>query len=100
MISADFIEGLDFEVSLWSRILIPLCHLYPVLGFTQSHNQRIPGAISSGSKRPGSETENLPLTIAEAKKIRIYASTHAYVIMELFQLVKYRAMSDLTLSRL
>jgi hypothetical protein len=47
----------------------------PVLGFTQPPIQWVPGAISTGVKRPGREAENSSQTSAEVKYIRIYTST-------------------------
>jgi hypothetical protein len=39
------------------------------------------GALYTGIKRQGSETDNIPLTIAEFKETSIYTSTEPYVFM-------------------
>jgi hypothetical protein len=43
--------------------------------------QWIPGALSSGVKRPGREAEHSSATSAEIKKMWIYTSTPPYAFM-------------------
>jgi hypothetical protein len=48
---------------------------------TQPHIQWIPGALSSGVKRPGREADHSPPTSAEVKEIWIYTATPPYAFM-------------------
>jgi hypothetical protein len=43
----------------------------PAVGSTQSPNQLVPGALSSGVKRPGREVDHSPQTRAEVKRMWI-----------------------------
>jgi hypothetical protein len=51
------------------------------LGSTQPPIQWVPGALSSGVKRPGREAEHSPATSVEVKKMWIYTSTLPYAFM-------------------
>jgi hypothetical protein len=53
----------------------------PVPGPTQPPIQCIPRALSSGVKRPGSEADHSPQTIAEVNNTWIYTSTPPYAFM-------------------
>jgi hypothetical protein len=64
--------GKNFHFSMSSR---------QSLGPTQSPIQWVPGALSSGAKRPGREADHSPPTSAEFKKTWVYTSTPLYVFM-------------------
>jgi hypothetical protein len=53
----------------------------PVLRPTQPTIQWVRGVLSSGVKRPGSETDHSPPTSTEVKKMWIYTSTPTYAFM-------------------
>jgi hypothetical protein len=62
----------NFHFSMSSR---------PPMGSIQPPIQWVPGALSPGVKRPGSETDHSPPTSAEVKKMWIYTSTPLYAFM-------------------
>jgi hypothetical protein len=51
------------------------------LGSTQPPIKWVPEALSPGLKQPVRETDHLPPTSAEVKKMLIYTSTPPYVFM-------------------
>jgi hypothetical protein len=53
----------------------------PALGSTQTRIQWVPGAISSGIKQPGRETDHSPPASAEVNKMWIYTSTPQYALI-------------------
>jgi hypothetical protein len=53
----------------------------PDLGPTQPPAQRVPGAFSSGIKRPGREAGHSPLSTAKVKNAWSYTSSPQYVVM-------------------
>jgi hypothetical protein len=52
-----------------------------VPGLTQPPNQPVPGALSLGIKRPGSEADHSPPSISEAKNVWIFTFTPPYAFM-------------------
>jgi len=52
----------------------------PVPGLTQPPFQWLPGALSPGVKRPGSETDHLFPSSTELKDTLSYTSTRPYVL--------------------
>jgi hypothetical protein len=62
----------NFHFSMSSR---------PALGSTQPLIQWVPGALSSGVKRPGREADHSSPTSSEVKNTWIYTSTPPYVFM-------------------
>jgi hypothetical protein len=64
-------RGVGVRVPVGSRIFSsPNCPI-----------QWVPGALSSGVKRPGREVDHSPPTSAEVKKMWIYTSTPSYAFM-------------------
>jgi len=53
----------------------------PALGPTESHIQRVTGALSLGLKRPGRGADHWPPSSAEIKNAWIYTSAHQYAFM-------------------
>jgi hypothetical protein len=66
-------RGKNFLFSTLSR---------PALGSTQLPIHWVPGALSSGVKRPGREADHSSPASAEVKKMWIYISTSLYIFME------------------
>jgi hypothetical protein len=64
--------GKNFHFSMSSK---------QTLGLTQPPIQSLPGALSSGVKRPGREADHSPPTSAEVMKTWVYTSTPSYVFM-------------------
>jgi hypothetical protein len=61
----------------------------PALGTTQPLTQCVPGTLSFGIKRPGSEADNSPPPSTEVKNACSYTPTLLYVFMA-YCLVKHR----------
>jgi hypothetical protein len=68
-------QGVGVGVQVGSRIFPFSKSPRPALESTQPPIQWVPGALSSGIKRPGREADDSPLTSAEVKKIWICTST-------------------------
>jgi hypothetical protein len=83
----DGVVGIATGYGLDDRVRVPVgprifsTSSRPALGSTQPPIQCVPGAVSQGAKREGSEADNSSPASAEVKKMWIYTFTPPYTIM-------------------
>jgi hypothetical protein len=73
--------GVGIRVPVRSKMFFSARLSRQALGFTQPPIQWVPGALSTGVKRPGREADHSPPASAEVKKMWIYTSTPPYAFI-------------------